>query len=383
MSTRTTDLPRDFGFGEDHELLRDSARRFLEERCPVGEVRRVAEEAGGFDPALWKEVAELGWTGLVIPEVHGGAGLGALHLALLLEEMGRHLVPVPLLGATLAARAILVAGDAAQQARWLPGLASGELRATLAWLEADGAFEPDELSARAEPDNDGWRLSGTKAFVPGASWAELVVAPFRQADGALALFCIDLSAPGVNVAAEVGVDPTRPTGRIAFEDARVPADARLATSDESACRQVLDWGFTALAAEMVGGAEAALQLTAAYARERIQFGRPIGSFQAVKHPLVDAMIGVESARTLAYAAAAALDHAPAEAEVPARMAKAAAGDAFSFVARKSVQLHGGYGFTWDCDAQLYFKRCLWLRAVLGDAAHHRRHLAGALLGPGE
>jgi alkylation response protein AidB-like acyl-CoA dehydrogenase len=374
------EIPRDFGFGEEHDLLRQQARRFLAERCPMKEVRRLAEDPLGHDPALWKDMAGLGWSGLVLAEEHGGAGLGALHLALLLDEMGRVLLPSPFTASLLAGLALREAGSAEQRARFCPPLASGETIGTLAFAEPDGAFEPGHLAARAEPAAGGFVLHGVKAYVLAAVSAKLVVAPFQTPDG-VALFAVELPTPGVTVTREVVVDPTRRSGRIAFDGARVGAGARLAGEGEAALERVLAWGWMALAAEMTGAADAALILTRDYAVQRIQFGRPIGAFQAVKHPLVDILVGVESSRTLALAAAAALDHQPLRAALPARMAKAAAGDVFSLAARKAVQLHGGYGFTWDCDAHFFFKRALWSRAALGDAHHHRRRLADALLGP--
>jgi len=384
------DVPRDFGFGEDHALLRDSARRFLAERCPASEVRRLADDPMGHDPGLWKEMAELGWVGLVLPEAQGGAGLGALHLALLMEEMGRRVLPSPFFGVLLAGLALERAGDAEQQSRWLPPLASGERVGTLAFAEPDGSWQADTGTATAEPaEGGGFVLRGTKAFVPAAPSADLVVTPFRVGSGSgageMALFAVELPAAGVRVEAETNVDSTRRTGRVVFDGARVEAAARLQGGDPlAALRATFAWGQVALAAEMAGAGEALLGMTRDYAVERVQFDRPIGAFQAVKHPLVDMMVGVENARTLALAAAAALD-APetgiAQAEIAAAMAKAAAGDALDYAARKAIQLHGGYGFTWDCDAHFYFKRGLWARATLGDALHHRRHLAEALLGP--
>jgi len=387
------DVPRDFGFGEDHALLRDSARRFLAERCPMPEVRRLVEDPVGHDPGLWKAMAELGWVGLMLPERFGGAGLGALHLALLMEEMGRRVLPSPFFGVLLAGLALARAGDAEQQSRWLPALASGERVGTLAFAEPDGSWQAGAGTATAEPaEGGGFVLRGTKAFVPAAPSAELVVTPLRVGGGAgagaeageTALFAVELPAAGVRVEAETTVDPTRRTGRVVFDGTRVEAAARLRGGDAlAALRDTFAWGQMALAAEMVGAGEALLQMTRDYAVERVQFDRPIGSFQAVKHPLVDMMIGVENARTLALAAAAALDAPDTDlgpSEIAASMAKAAAGDALDYAARKAIQLHGGYGFTWDCDAHFYFKRSLWARATLGDALHHRRRLAGALLG---
>lgn len=371
------ELPGDLGFGEDHEILRDGARRFLAERCPIDEVRRLASDPLGHDPGVWKAMAELGWTGLTIAEAHGGAGLGNLHQALLLEEMGRRLLPSPYLGGALAALALARAGDDAQQSRWLPGIASGERMATLGWLEPEGSWEPGDVAATASREGSGFRLSGTKVHVPCGDHAELLVAPFAL-DGEVALFALE---GGWEARAEVSVDPTRRTARLRLDDVAVPAEARLAHGDLAAWRATLLQGAAWLAAEMVGTAEGILVMTRDYAVERKQFDRQIGSFQAVKHPLVDDMIGIELARNLAYGAAAAWDAEPAgdaDTEETSRMAKALISDVLAQAVRHGVQFHGGYGFTIDCDVHFYFKRALFCRAMLGDALHHRRHLAGAL-----
>jgi alkylation response protein AidB-like acyl-CoA dehydrogenase len=373
------DIPGDFGFGDDHEILRDGARRFLAERCPIDAVRRLADDPLGHDPGVWKEMAELGWTGLVVPEAHGGAGLGNLHQALLLEEMGRRLLPSPYLGTALATLALVRAGDDAQQARWLPGVASGETVASLGWLEPEASWEPGDVAAAARTDGNGFVLSGTKTHVVGGAHAGLVVAPFAL-DGAPALFAVE---GGWTTEPEVSVDPTRRTARLRFDEVRVPAEARLAGGDRAAWEAILLQGAAWLAAEMVGTAEGILGVTRDYAVERKQFDRQIGSFQAVKHPLVDDMIGIELARNLAYGAAAAWDADPADAAIPSRMAKALASDVLARAVRHGVQFHGGYGFTIDCDVHFYFKRALFCRAMLGDAVHHRRHLAGALLADGD
>ncbi len=372
-------IPTDFGLREEHALLRQQARRFFEERCPISEVRRLAEDPVGHDPALWKEIGALGWVGLALPEVHGGAGLGFLPLALLLDEMGRRLVPSPYLACLLGALAIDAAGSAPQQARWLPAIASGDQVATLALCESGGGFEAESVRATAEPFEGGFVLRGQKHFVLAGASAQIVVAPFREPSGEISLFVVDLPAKGVSIEREIGVDPTRRTARIAFDGVRVARDARLEAPGAGALGRIHVRGFAALAAEMVGGADAALGLARDYAIDRKQFGRQIGFFQAVKHPIVDVMVGVELARNHALGAAAALDYAGEDAEVPTRMAKALASDVFAIAVRKGVQIHGGYGFTIDCDMHLYFKRALWSRATLGDATHHRRHLAAALL----
>jgi acyl-CoA dehydrogenase len=386
MSEHAADVARDaqeapagFGWSDEHALLRDEARRLLEERCPISEVRRLAEDPLGHDPGLWKELAELGWLGLTIPEALGGAGLGSLHLALLLEEMGRCLLPSPYLTNVLAARAIEAAGSRSQQERWLPAIAAGDVAASIALCEPSLSWEPDAVEARAEPADGGFVLHGRKVHVQDAASAGLLIAPFREPDGRLALFALELPSAGVTIEPELGVDPTRRSMRVDLEGVHVGRDARLEGDGTAALRTAFVHGYAALAAEMIGGAEATLEMTRRYAVERKQFGRSIGSFQGVKHPLVDMMIGVELARSHALGAAAALDHDPARAETPARMAKALASDVYAQVVRKGVQLHGGYGFTIDCDVHLYFKRALVSRGVLGDAVHHRRHLAALLL----
>jgi alkylation response protein AidB-like acyl-CoA dehydrogenase len=375
------EVPTDFGFTEEHGLLRQEARRFLGERLPMPELRKRADAGIGFDRALWKELAELGWVGLVLPESVGGAGLGWLHLEILLEEMGRRLVPGPFLGSLLAGVAILEGGSEAQRAALAPGIASGDVVATLAPTEPGGVFEAGGVTATAEPVEGGWVLRGQKTHVLCGADADLVVAPFREPSGAVALFAVALPTAGVAAEPEVSIDPTRPMARIGFDGARVGAAARLGGADpEGAWHRTLVRGFAALAAESVGGAESVLLLTRDYAIARKQFDRPIGFFQAVKHPIVDMMCGIELARSLAAGAAAVLDATPEAAEPLARMAKAQASDVYAQSVRKGVQLHGGYGFTWDCDVHFYFRRAMWSRAMLGDAIHHRRALAGQLFG---
>ncbi len=359
-------------YDDEHALLRAEARRWLDERVTAAELRRLAKDGRGDDPALWRQLAELGWTGLVSPEKHGGAGLGALHLAVLSEECGRRLLPSPLLPSLLAAKLIELGADDAQREQWLPGIARGETPATIAHVEPEGGWEAAATTARWA---DG-RLDGAKHHVWGAPTARLFVVPVRSA-GALRLALARAGEPGVRVEPEVGVDPSRRSGRVGFTGA--PADL-LRGEAEAAWREWLPWAWLALAAEAAGGADAALSMTAAYAATRVQFDKPIGSFQAIKHPLVNVLIAVEQLRTLVYAAASALDAGDAEAAELARMAKAAASDTYPFACSRAVQFHGGYGFTEDCDAHLYLRRALALRPALGDGREHRAALAAALLG---
>jgi alkylation response protein AidB-like acyl-CoA dehydrogenase len=372
------EVPTDFGFTDEHALLRSEARRFLSERLPMTELRKLADAGVGFDRALWKELAQLGWVGLVLPEAQGGAGLGWLHLEIVMEEMGRRLVPGPFLGSLLAGVAIAEAGSATQRERLLPAIASGDSIATVALCEPGGSFEASGVTATAEFANGVYVLRGQKTHVLCGADADLVVAPFREASGEIVLLAVELPAKGVSIEAEVGIDPTRLTARIAFDGVHVPAASRLDGDAVAAWQAMLVRGFAALAAEQVGGAESVLLETRDYAITRKQFDRQIGFFQGVKYPIVDMMCGIELSRSLAVGAAAALDHNPVGAETLARMAKAQISDVYCNAVRKGVQLHGGYGFTWDCDVHFFFRRAMWSRAMLGDAIHHRRWLAERL-----
>lgn len=326
-------------YSEEHGLLRAEARRWLDEHFPIARVRELAESEAGEDPSDWKQLAGLGWLGLVVPESFGGAELGATDLAVLLEETGRRLLPSPLLPSTLAALALVLDGSEAQRKRFLPAIAAGEIRAVYAG------------SASA------W----------GASSADALVVP---RGGGIEI--VERHSGGLETAPEIVLDRTRRSARVTLNGVALAADA---PSDRLAAMACL-----ALAAEMAGGADALLALTSAYAATREQFGKPIGSFQAVKHPLVNVLIGVESLRSLVYAAATAFDANNPDAETLARMAKALACDVYVFAASRAVQLHGGYGFTLDCDAHLYLKRAQASRPAFGDAMAQRRWLAQRLPG---
>jgi alkylation response protein AidB-like acyl-CoA dehydrogenase len=371
-------LPDRLGYSGDHDLLRTTARRFLSDRCPPREVRRLAADPVGFDRALWREIAELGWAGLHLPERVGGAGLDNLSVALVLEEAGRALYPGPLLTTALGALAIARAGAPEQAARLLPDIAAGRSIATVALVEAPSSWELDAVTASAEPVEGGYLLRGEKVHVAWAQVADLLIAPFRW-EGGLALFAVALAGDGIEVEPEVSLDPTRRLARVRFDGAPVAADARLlGAAGGAVLLDLLAPALVYLAAEMAGAAGAALDMTCAYARERVQFDRPIGAFQAVKHPLVDVLVAVERARSVALGAASALDHAPDQALRAARMAKVAAEGALLHACDRAVQLHGGFGFTWDCDAHLYYKRALASAATWGDALHHRRALIADL-----
>lgn len=366
-------LADDFGFTDDHDLLRKTARRWLADNSPLTAARNLVDDATGYEPDKWRQIVELGWPGLVIAETHGGAELDYLSLALLLEETGRCLLPSPLVATVLAGIAVDLAGNDDQRKHWCTAIAQGDLIATVGLSEPSNSWELDGIEATATADGSDYVLSGTKTHVMWATSADVMVAPFRV-DAELALFAVDLK--DTQVSAEVSIDTTRRTGRVVLDNVRVPADRRLGSGHVA---ELWSRGQILLAAEMVGAADEMLIRTRDYANERKQFNRQISSFQAVKHPIVNVMLAVENARSLSTVAAATLDAEPSRVGVAARMAKAAANDALAFAADRGVQFHGGYGFTWDCDAHFYFKRSLWCNATLGDSRHHRRHLAKLLL----
>jgi alkylation response protein AidB-like acyl-CoA dehydrogenase len=364
-------------YEDEHALLRSEAQRWLTEHHPMAEVRRLADSARGDDPDTWAALAQLGWIGLLVPSQFGGAGLGMTHAAVLLEESGRQLLTSPLLAVMLGALVIEKGGSETQCARYLPDVARGQCVATVAHVEPSGEWRFDATSVLRRNG----RLSGEKRFVWAAPLADLFLVPFRDAAGAgpVRVALVERSAPGVQVEPEIGVDTTRRTGRLILRDVPVADDAVLIVSAASVFESFQPRACTLLAAEMIGGAEALLAMTAGYAATRVQFGRPIGSFQAVKHPLVNLLIAVEQARSLVYAAASALDAASPEAELLARMAKAHASDAYTFAGSRAIQFHGGFGFTFECDAHFFLKRAQASRPAFGDPAQHRQWIARALI----
>lgn len=375
-------VPEGFGFREEHRLLKQGARRFLDAHAGPGVARSMIGQEGAWDPRLHRAMAELGWIGLAVSEGRGGPGLGALGMALVLEEAGRALLPGPLFPCVLGAMVLDVCGDEEQVGRWLPSILSGDRVATLALAQPDGGWEPASTETRASRVASGFVLHGTHPHVMAGARADLLFVLAQDGEGGPVPFVLEPPSGGVSVEVERGVDPTRATARVVLDGAQVPEGARLG-GGEASIDAVHRCARLWLAAEMVGGAEAVLTMTTDYARQRVQFGRAIGSFQAVKHPLVDMMVGVEQARSLVYGAAAALDAGLPDAEPMSRMAKAAASDVYAAAVRKGVQLHGGFGYTWECDVHLWFRRALWSRPMLGDGVYHRAFLGRGLMGDGQ
>jgi len=361
-----------FGFTEEQDLLRAAARRFVEQRCPIAEVRRLMETPSGYSDEVWAEMARLGWLGLTLPEAYGGAGLGWVDLVVILEETGRGLVPSPLLASTLAATAILENGDAAQRERWLPALASGARVGTAALLEQGDALDPARIAVRGERDGDGYALRGRKCLVADPTSADLFVVSFRCGDAAgdVALAVVESGDAGVAAKSFPLIDATKRLGNLDLDGVRVGPERLLGGPGAARVVRLLDQGAIAVTAEMSGAAERALRITADYARERTQFGQPIGHFQGVKHPLAEMYVDIESFKSLLYYAAWALENRPDEVSRFASLAKAYAVDTFIRTGVDSIQLHGATGFTLDYDIQLYFKRSKWARPMFGDAAAH-------------
>jgi alkylation response protein AidB-like acyl-CoA dehydrogenase len=368
-----------FGFSEEQELLRAEVRKFLEQNAPLERVREITEAGGSTDPDLWGRMAELGWVGLTMPEEHGGVGLDLETLIVVLEETGRSLFPSPLVSTVLASKAIERFGNAAQQKRWLPGLADGTKIGTFAFLERADTLTPDGVETLAKPDGDELILSGTKLFVTDAAAADLFVVAVRTgADAeAISLVVVESGAEGLGAEDFESMDLTKRIGRLDLEDVRVPSDQLLGAVNEGskASQWLLNLGAALVTAEAVGAAEAALEITTNFAKERIQFDEPIGKFQGVKHPLAEIYVDVESFRSLVYYATWAIDQDAEDAEIAVSRAKAYCADAFPKAGIMGVQLHGGVGYTWEYDIQLYLKRSKWVRPMFGDADYHYERIA--------
>jgi alkylation response protein AidB-like acyl-CoA dehydrogenase len=378
-----------FAFSEEQEELRATARAFLAEHSGSERVRAAMESEAGFDAEVWKRIGgELGWTAVAIPEAHGGLGLGAVELTALLEPMGEALLCAPYFATVcLGAGALLEAGNEAQRKQHLPGIAEGRTIATLGWTGPGGraGVEGVELAARrtSGPGSD-FVLSGALPQVLDGSSADLVVvagrAPESTGEAGVSLFALPARTPGLERRPLATLDRTRRLAALELREARVPTAALLGAEGEAgpALARVLDRAAVALAAEQVGGAQRCLDLAVAYAKERVQFGRPIGSFQAIKHRLAELMVQVETARSAAWWAAGVAALGGAELPDVASLAKARASEAFFSCAAECLQVHGGVGFTWEYDVHLYLKRARAGEGFLGEPAWHRERIARRL-----
>jgi len=360
---------------QEREALRSTVRTMLERTNSEAEVRRLMATETGYDEAVWTQAAEqLGLTGLAIPEEYGGSGFGPMELAVVFEEMGRALFCAPFLSTVgLAANLLLASGDDAAKKEWLPQIASGQTVATLALTEEPSRWDADAVTTTATRSGAGWKVSGTKWFVLDGHVADLVLVVARAESG-LAVFAVSGSARGLTREPMVTMDQTRKMARLAFDG----VEAQLIGDEAqgwSVVEQGLRLGAVMLAAENVGGAQRCLDMAADYARKRIQFGRPIGSFQAVKHRLANLLIEVEQAKSASYFAAREAGTGGGDLALAASLAKAYTGDAFFHAAADNIQIHGGIGFTWEHPAHLYFKRAKTNQLLLGSSSHHRALVA--------
>lgn len=368
-----------FGFTDEQEQFRAVLRRFLEDKSPTTEVRRLMETEEGCDREVWRQLSqELGLTGIHIPESYGGQGFGAVELGIALEEMGRALLCAPYFASTvLAATAILNAGTEDQKRALLPAIASGDTVATLAIAEDSGQWTGASVAATASGSKGKIRLDGVKSFVLDGHTADLIVVLARakgsKGDDGLSLFTVPSDAKGLTRRRLEGIDATRKLARLEFKAvAAEPLGAPGAAA--AAIARTLDLAAIALANEMVGGAERLREQTMDYAQMRMQFGRPIASFQSLKHKAADMLVDVELAKSAAYYAAEAAAEDDPDLPALASLAKARASEAYIQTAAHAIQIHGGIGFTWDNDTHLWFKRAKSSEVFLGDPAYHRELL---------
>ena len=358
-----------FDFSDEQKQLRDEARKFLSQQCPPKAVRTVLDGKAPYDKALWKGLAEMGFLGVAIPEAYGGTGAGHLELCVIAEEMGRALAPVPFSSTVyLAAEALLLAGSEAQKRKWLPMIAKGEAIGTLALFEGRGNPAPGAIKLGA----DNGLLNGTKKPVPDGAIAHFAIVAARTGSSGretdISLFLVDLKSEGVAVNALTNLDPSRGQAEIAFTNCKAEPLGR-AGEGWALVTQVLDRAAVLIAFEQVGGADRALEMGRDYALDRIAFGRPIGSFQAVKHMLADMYVSATLARSNCYYGAWALSTDASELPEAAASARISATQAFQHCAKNNIQVHGGMGFTWEFDCHMYYRRANALALSLGSLSY--------------
>jgi alkylation response protein AidB-like acyl-CoA dehydrogenase len=376
----------DFGFSQEQEMLRQTARSFLEKECQSTFVRRMMDDPAGMTDELWQKLGELGWLGLVYPEAYGGVGLGFVDLTVVLEEMGRVVMPGPYFSTVLlGGLTLLEAGSDAQKAEWLPKIAGGEARATLALTEESARWDAAGVQLAAKPGKrGGYVLSGTKLFVPDAHTTDLLVVAARTAKPAkddptygVSLFLVPAGTRGLEATPLPTMDQTRKLSEVTFSHVEVGPDALVGDLHQgwAPLARVLGRATVGLSAEMCGGAQKVLEMCTEYAKMRVAFGKPIGAYQAVKHKCADMLVAVENAKSVTYYAAWAVDGGVAEAPLAASMAKAYVSDAYRKATADGIQIHGGIGFTWEHDMHLYFKRAKGSEVMFGDATCHRERVA--------
>jgi alkylation response protein AidB-like acyl-CoA dehydrogenase len=375
----------DFGSSEEQEMLRQSAHQFLENECGMTYVRKMMEDDTGYSEDQWKKMADLGWMGLIFPERYGGSGLTIADMVVVLEEMGRVVMPGPFFATVLlGGLALDLGGSEAQKQRYLPEICAGRLKATLAQVEENGRWDAEGIQLRAKKGRAGYTLSGTKLFVPDAHNADLLVVPARtkrKGPDGITLLLVDAKQKGVKTTLLKTMDQTRKLCEVTFDNVKVGADAVLGDVGQGwpLLERVIDSAKVALCAEMCGGAQRVLEMSVEYAKIREQFGRPIGSFQAIQHKCANMMVQTESAKSATYYAAWALANDAPDAHLAACMAKAYCSEAYRYVTAEGIQIHGGIGFTWEHDMHIYFKRAKGSEVTFGDATWNRELVAREVL----
>jgi len=373
----------DIGFSEEQELLRDTARKFLEGECPTKFVREMMATEHAVTDAFWRQLAENGWLGITYPEAEGGSGLGLVDLVVLMEEIGRAVMPGPYPATVLLGGAAIAAvGSPEQRREWLPRIAGGEVKATLALTEPNARWDAAGITATAREARGGFTLTGAKMFVPDAHLADVLIIAARSRDGStmedgVSLFLVPKDAAGLTIRRLPSVDETRKLCEVTLDNVAVPGSALLGELHQgwAPLQRVIDRAAVALSAEMCGAAQRVLDMTVDYAKLRVAFGKPIGTYQGVKHKCADMLVEIENAKSLTYYAAWAVDEGEADAPLAVSMAKAAASDAGRKVCAAGIQLHGGIGMTWEHDLQLYLKRAKADEVMFGDATWHRERIA--------
>jgi alkylation response protein AidB-like acyl-CoA dehydrogenase len=368
-----------FEFDDTQVMLRSTVREFLTRESPITAVRGLLADPRGYDPSVWRQLADLGLVGLTVPEEHGGQGLGPVELALVLEEMGRAVYPSPYFATVvLAATAIQAGGSPEQQARYLPGLASGERLATLALLEDGLAWDAAGVQTVARRSGSRFGLTGHKQLVPFAEAADLILVPARTSDNpdprrGITLFAVPRDAAGLSVRPQATMDLTDRPAEVGLSEVAVTSEQVIGAVDGGwpILETVLQHAAVGAAAEMLGLMRQSLAMSVEYARQRIQFGQPIGSFQAIKHKCAEMLLACEQAHAATYYAAWALAAGAADAALAASVAKSYVSEAARSVCGEAIQVHGGIGFTWEYDLHFFFKRAKRLEALYGDADFHR------------
>lgn len=373
-------IAMDFTFNEEQDILRDSARRFVDQECGMDYIKHFVDGEKTFTDDMWKKIAHLGWTAVLIPEEYEGLGLSFVDLAVILEEMGRAPMPGPFISTVvLAGETIRLAANPEQKQTYLPKLAGGELKGTLAWAEPDDLSALDNLRLTAQEKDGAFILRGTKVFVPDADLVDIIIC-VAKSDEDTSLLLVDRRSPGVHVNTSITMDRTTKLCQVTFDNVRLQKDALLARKEdaETTLRQVLNRVNVAYAMDMVGGGKRVLEMGVDYAKTRVQFGQPIGAFQAIKHKCAELLMEVECSRSIAYYAAWALDQSEREATINASVAKTFCSEMYRKATKEVLQILGGIGFSWEHELHIYLKRAKCLGALFGDAAFHRERLAQEL-----